>query len=147
MRETRTEREPVQRRRVDATEGVIGKRLPVHQSKLDFSKYAYRWINDDEVRLFQKTKQDDWDLVPNEGQVANGANADMGNAVAVIVGTKPDGSARKAYLCRKLRKFYEDDGEKKADDLDEQLAQLRRGNSAKGEAQGDYTPSGGIRIA
>ena len=135
------------RRRIDNTEGVIGKRLPVHASKLDFSKYAYRWINDDEVRLFQKTKQDDWDFVSNGGEAANGANTDLGDRVSVIVGTKPDGSPRKAYLCRKLRKFYDDDEKKKATDLDEQLAQLRRGNSAKGDLQGDYVPQGGIKIA
>ena len=135
------------RRRIDNTEGVIGKRLPVHASKLDFGKYAYRWINDDDVRLFQKTKQDDWDFVSDGGEVANGANTDLGDRVSVIVGTKPDGSPRKAYLCRKLRKFYDDDEKKKATDLDEQLAQLRRGNSAKGDLQGDYVPQGGIKIA
>jgi hypothetical protein len=147
QREIRTEREAPKRRRVDGNEGVSGQRLPVKTSLLDYEAFAYRWINDDEVRLFQKTKQDDYDIMKNNGEVVNGANTDLGDAISVIVGTKPDGSARRAFLCRKPRKFYDDDQKKKAEDLDEQLARLRRGDSRTGEAQGDYVPSGGIRIA
>ena len=53
----------------------------------------------------------------------------------------------RSYLCRKLRQFYDEDQKMKQTDLDEQLAQLRRGNTAAGEGQGDYVPNGGIRIA
>lgn len=136
---------PERRKRTDAT--VSGKRLAVNTAHLDFDKYVFRFINDAPARLFQMTKQDDWDLVGEDGKAIKPDSTDLGNAVSVVVGTKPDGSAMRAYLCAKLRKFYDDDQKMKQTDLDEQLAQLRRGNSAKGEEQGDYVPSGGIRIA
>lgn len=136
---------PARRRRADV--GTTGKRLAVRTDMLDLEKYVYRWVNDSEVRLFRLTKQDDWDVVLQDGSVLKEDNTDLGNAVSMPVGTKPDGSAMRAYLCCKLRRFYDDDQKMKQTDLDEQLAQLRRGNSAVGEEQGDYIPSGGIRIA
>lgn len=136
---------PERRKRVDAN--VIGKRLAVNTSALDFDKYAYRFINDAPARLFQMTQQDDWDIVDAQGGAVKADSTDMGNAVSSVVGTKPDGSAMRAYLCRKLKRFYDDDQKMKQTDLDEQLAQLRRGNGAKGEELGDYVPSGGIKIA
>jgi len=141
-------REPVEnqrRRRVDID--TIGKRLAVNTTALDFGKFVYRFINDAPARLFQKTQQDDWDLVTAEGATIKSDSTDLGAAVSVVVGTKVDGSPMRAFLCRKPRKFYEEDEKRKADDLDEQLSQLRRGNSAAGELQGDYSTSGGIKIA
>ena len=136
---------PERRKRADAT--TIGKRMAVDTSLLDFDKFKYRYINDAPARLFQMTKQDDWDIVDTAGQTLKTDNADLGSAVSVVVGSKPDGSPMRSYLFRKLRQFYEDDQKMKQTDLDEQLAQLRRGNTAAGEGQGDYVPSGGIRIA
>ena len=150
-RETRSRRSredealPERRKRTEAN--VVGKRLAVNTANLNMEKYAYRFINDAPARLFQMTQQDDWDIVDATGAPVKSDSTDLGNAVSVVVGTKPDGSAMRAYLCRKLRRFYDDDQKMKQTDLDEQLAQLRRGNSAKGEEQGDYIPSGGIRIA
>jgi len=141
-------REPTEnpRRRRDSVE-TLGKRLAVNVSALDFKKFAYRFINDAPARLFQKTEQDDWDVVTTSGATIKHDSTDLGAAVSVVVGTKVDGSPMRSFLCRKPRKFYEDDEKKKADDLDEQLSQLKRGNTAAGELQGDYQPAGGIRIA
>ncbi len=136
---------PERRKRTDAN--VIGKRLAVNTSHLDMEKYAYRFINDSPARLHQMTQQDDWDICDNAGGALKPDSTDLGGAASVVVGTKPDGSPMRAYLCRKLRRFYDDDQKKKQTDLDEQLAQLRRGNDAAGKEQGDYIPSGGIRIA
>ncbi len=136
---------PERRKRVDTA--TVGKRLAVNTAHLDFDKYAYRFINDAPARLFQMTQQDDWDIVDAQGGAVKSDSTDLGNAVSVVVGTKPDGSPMRAYLCRKLRRFYDDDQKMKQTDLDEQLAQLRRGNDASGQEQGDYVPSGGIRIA
>jgi len=85
--------------------------------------------------------------VTGTGDTIKHDSTDLGAAVSIVVGTKVDGSPMRAFLCRKPRKFYEDDEKKKAEDLDEQLSQLKRGNTAAGELQGDYQPAGGIRIA
>ena len=136
---------PERRKRVDID--MTGKRLAVRNDLLDFDKYKYRWINDSDVRLFRLTKQDDWDVVAQDGETLKSDSTDMGAAVSIAVGTKPDGSAMRAYLCRKLRRFYDDDQKMKQTDLDEQLSQLRAGKDARGADMGDYTPSGGIRVA
>lgn len=136
---------PERRKRTEID--MTGKRLAVRSELLDFDKYKYRWINDSDVRLFRLTKQDDWDVVTQDGETLKSDNADLGAAVSIPVGTKPDGSAMRAYLCRKLRRFYDDDQKMKQTELDEQLKRLRLANDKGGDSQGDYVPSGGIRIA
>ena len=133
-----------ERRRKPGSGEVIGRRLAVRESTLDFNSYRYRWINDHEARFMAKTREDDWDLVMNDN--VKDDNADLGNAVSQIVGTKPDGSALRAYLCRKPRKWYEDDQKEKQAELDRQLEQIRVGNDRSGGSQADYIPAGGIRI-
>jgi hypothetical protein len=133
-----------ERRRKPGLGNVIGRRLAVQESALDFNSFRYRWINDNEARFMAKTKEDDWDLVMNDD--VKDDNADLGNAVSQIVGSKPDGSALKAYLCRKPRKWYEDDQAEKRSELDRQLEQIRVGNDRDGSSQSDYVPSGGINF-
>lgn len=145
-RRSRSDEElPARRRRQDID--MVGKRLAVNTSLLDYDRFSYRFINDAPARLFKMTQQDDWDIVKQNGEIVKNDSTDLGDAVSVVVGTKPDGSPLRSYLCRKLRKFYDEDQKKKQTDLDEQLAQLRRGNTKAGDLQGDYVPSGGIRIA
>lgn len=147
-REPRTRRSrseevlPERRKRTDIE--TTGKRLAVPSHLLDHEKYVYRWFNDADTRLMQMTQHDDWDVMANNGAIAS---TDLGDAITRPVGTKPDGSSMKAYLCRKLRRFYDDDQKMKQTDLDEQLSRLRQGTDAKGGSQGDYIPNGGIRIA
>lgn len=126
---------------------TVGKRLAVNMNLLDHSKFAYRFINDAPARLFRMTKQDDWDIVTNDGAVVKTDSTDLGDAVSIIVGVNADGSPLRSFLCRKPRNYYEEDRQKKQTELDEQLKQLRRGNTAAGELQGDYVPQGGISIA
>ena len=123
---------------------ISGKRMAVAESKLDHRKFVYRWINDEPSRMFALTKEDDWDIVPNDG-VKDDA-ADMSTAVTTVVGTKPDGSPLLAYLCRKLRTYYDEDQAGKSAVLDEQIDELRRGNDRSGGSQSDYIPPAGIRI-
>ena len=133
------------RRRKDRDSGELtGTRLAVVKSKLDFDNFAYRWINDSPARLYSKTKEDDWDVVMNDG--VKDDNTDLGNAVSQIVGTAPDGSALKAYLCRKPRTYYDDDQADKSKQLDDQLSELRRGKDRSGGSQSDYVPNTGIRL-
>jgi hypothetical protein len=134
-------------RRRKKREGVIGRRLGVNEHILDFENFKYRWLNDKPGRLVAMTKSDDWDFVTNDGGTVKSDSADLGDVVSQVVGTGPDGNALRAYLCRKPRKFWEEDQAQKQAELDEQLEQIRRGNSKSGESQSDYIPSGGIRIA
>lgn len=139
------DQETRRRRKVRDDGEVIGTRLAVNKSLLDFDSFVYRWINDVPARLRAKTIEDDWDIVRNDGGVKDD-NADLGNAVMQIVGTKPDGSALTAYLCRKPKKFYDEDQAQKTAELDKQLQELRRGNDRSGGLQGDYIPHSGIRL-
>lgn len=136
-RPPKNDREDVQERRRRRDGGVIGRRLGVADDNLNFQKFVYRFVNDDGVRLHQMTKLDDWDIVTNSGDVIEDS-ADLGNAVARVVGKKPDGQPLYAYLCRKLRSYHEEDAARSQADLDEQLSQLRRGNDRHGASQSDY---------
>lgn len=133
------------KRRRKTGPNIYGKRLPVDLSQCDFDNFKYRWINDDEVRLYAMTKQDDWNICAKDGTEIDGS--DLGNAKSQIVGVKADGSAKRAFLCRKPKTFYEEDQIEKQTELDKQLEQLRRGNARDGSSQGDYVPSGGISIS
>lgn len=143
-RHGRPRKEETQRRRKDRL-GVIGNKLAVNESLLNFSEFTYRWVNDTPARIFAKTKEDDWDIVHQDGtEVKDGA--DLGSAVSQVVGSKKDGSPLVAYLCRKPVAWHEADQAEKMRDLDTQLAELRRGNSRDGAKQADYVPAEGIRI-
>jgi hypothetical protein len=136
--------ETQQRRR--KSRAVAGaKRLSVPESLTNFKKFAYRWINDDGIRFYSLTEEDDWELAPqNPKDEAN--SVDIGSAIKRVVGRNADGSPMYAYLCRKLRKFYDDDKADKQAVLDEELEQIRRGNARNGQSQSDYTPNSGIKV-
>ena len=122
--------------------GIHGSRMGVSMDLLDFNQYAYRWINDTPggARMYEKTKNDDWDLVSQDGGVVKNDATD--GAVSIIVGTNPDGSPLRAYLCRKPKTWYDEDQAAKQAELDEQLNQLRRGLTRDGQSQSDYVPAG-----
>lgn len=132
-------RREAERRRRKSGNQMPG-RLGCDPSLLDHSMYQYRWLNDTPGRVITKTKHDDWDLVPQNGEKDD--STDLGGMVSVVVGTMPDGSPMRAYLARKLKTYYEEDKAAEQAILDEQLEQLRRGNDARGKAQSDYVPSG-----
>lgn len=133
------------RRRKKNSAEMVGRRLGVNLSSLDLKRFAYRWMNDVPARIFAKTKEDDWDIVANDGSVVT-ENADIGNAVSQIVGTNADGSPMRAYLTRKPLNFWEDDQKDKQTELDNQLAEMRKGNARDGSAQSDYVPNTGINL-
>lgn len=140
QRESKGETERKRRRKRGS--GVTGQRLGVNSNLLDHSKFVYRWINDDPARIYAMTNEDDWDLVKDPS--VKDDNTDLGSAVSIVVGTNAEGKGKRAYLCQKLKTFFDEDQAAKQADLDEQLDQLMRGNSRSGEAQGDYVPSSGI---
>lgn len=139
-------RPPKQRRRKSSHAQMTGQRLAVNESMLDKANYKYRWINDSPARIMMKTKEDDWDIVTNAGGVVKDDSTDLGNAVSAVVGSHQDGSPMRAYLCRKPKSYWDEDQSAKGAELDEQLAQLRRGMTRAGASQSDYVPNSGIRI-
>lgn len=142
----RPPRQEVHAERRKRRSSVHGSRLGVSEDLLDFNQYAYRWINDvpGGARIYDMTKNDDWDVMTQDGGVLKDDATD--GAISVIVGSNPDGSPLRAYLCRKPKAFYDEDQAEKAAELDEQLAQLKRGNTREGAAQSDYVPTGGISM-
>lgn len=143
-RKEETRQEQTQRRR-KSRGGVIGRRLGVNESMLDFDNFRYRWINDSPARIFSKTKEDDWDIVRQDGAEVKD-DSDVGAAVSQVVGTRPDGSPLVAYLCRKPKPWYEEDQKEKQAELDRQLEEMRRGNDRDGSSKSDYVPHGGISV-
>jgi hypothetical protein len=140
-KEESAKREHERRRRKSATQ-TTG-RLGCDPDLLE-SGFKHRWINDQPGRVIAKTKHDDWDMVPQNG--VKDDSSDLGDMVSVVVGTLPDGSPKRAYLCRKPIKYYEEDKAAEQAKLDEQLRELRRGHDRQGAAQSDYVPTSGIRI-
>ena len=143
-KETRKGTETRRRRTRDSGE-VLGRRLAVIKSKLDFNNFAYRWITDEGVRMHAMTKEDDWDVVMNDG--VKDDSTDLGNAVSVVVGTAANGSPLVGYLCRKPKQYFDEDQAAKSKDLDAQLARLRSGQDRAGGSQSDYIPSTGINLS
>ncbi len=139
----RPRKDRAERRRRGAAE-TTGSRLGVDPSILDHGTYAYHLFNDRPGRLAAKTKRDDWDFVPADGEKEVGT--DLGAAISFYVGTNPDGSPQRAYLCRKLKTYFDEDRADAQAKLDEQLAQLRSGNTRDGASQSDYVPNEGIRL-
>lgn len=138
--------ETAERRRKRGGGYLHGRRLGTNPEYIDHTRYAYRWINDEPGRLVAMTQHDDWDIVTNQGGAVKEDASDLGDAVSLVVGTLPDGSPKRAYLCRKPKKFYEEDQAEKQAELDAQLEQLRRGNDRGGASQSDYVPKGGISL-
>lgn len=138
--------ETAERRRKRGGGYLYGRRMGVNPDLIDFNSYAYRWINDEPGRLVAMTQHDDWDFVPNNGGEMKEDATDLGDAVSQVVGTLPDGSPKRAYLCRKPKKYYEEDQAEKQAELDAQLEQLRRGADRDGALQADYVPQGGISL-
>jgi hypothetical protein len=144
MRETRETEEKEQRRKRDHGD-MTAQRMPVARSMLDLDRFTYRWVNDTAGRL-KFFYDDHWDVVMQDGSGMAPNATDLGAAVSQVVGVSADGKALSAYLMRKPRTYYDEDQKQKNVDLDEQLAQLRRGNDRSGGAQADYIPREGIRL-
>ena len=127
----RTDERRSERRRRDTEIDGHRMRLAIPPNFKDDKENEYRWINDDKSRVFDLTKQDDWDKVPSGG--------DGANSVRRQVGTKVNGDPLWAHLVRKTKAYCEEDRAKQQAVLDEtftQLASGKRGDDANlgGEA-------------
>ncbi len=123
------------RRRSDSFDG-LDYRLDVPDEAKD-SNYVYRWINDEPGRLFQLTEQDDYDFVYDEGIRSEGSgahkNTDGGTRISRIVGRSKTGEPLRAYLCRKLKEYYDEDNRKRQRQWRELTSQVEVGNVPGGD--------------
>lgn len=124
-------------------------RLALDESKLDTEKYEYRWVNTDPGRVEALTQQDDWEIVSDrEGKIKTDATG-AGAEVSVLVGEGQSGNAQRSILCRKLKKYQDEDRQAKYRRIDEQEAALKKAITPGGDgAQGDkfYASEKGIQI-
>ncbi len=124
---SRTEERRGERRRRDTEMDGHRKRLAIPPKYKDDQENEYRWINDDKSRIFDLTKQDDWDKCPAVGDTG-------ANSVRRQVGTKKNGDPLYAHLVRKPKEYCEEDRAKKQAVLAETMNQLaagKRGDDSK----------------
>jgi hypothetical protein len=128
------------RRRGDTSE-TRDMKLFVPEGEKD-PDFEYRWINDVDggTRIRNMTVHDDWDIVETK-TIDNDAE---GSKVARGVGTDEHGKGQRAYLCRKPKKFYEEDYRAKQARLDAREEEMRRGPTRESGLAPDeaYVPQG-----
>lgn len=117
---SRTDEQRGERRRRDTEMDGYRYRLSIPPQYQKDKEHNYRWINDDKSRVFDLTKEDDWDQVQAEGQ-------DGASTVRRQVGTKQNGEPLFAHLVRKPKEFCAEDEAKKQAALDETFEQLAAG--------------------
>ena len=124
--------------------------VPEHQKD---DNYVYRWINDTAGgRIYNKTKEDDWEVVEYaDDQAPAAGDVGEGQQIKRIVGGGANGQPLYAYLCRKPREFCEEDYKAEQAKIDEVENQLRRGGPNQGQsdlpATHAYVPAGGNQIS
>lgn len=116
--------------------------LQIPAEKLELHKFIYRWMSDDEARIFSVTKNDDWSLVHQDGTEIKD-DADFGSAVNKVGGKRKDGSPLRQYLMRKPRKYWDEDQRQREDEIEKMFEEMRRGNDPDGSrAAGTYALDG-----
>jgi len=149
-----------QRRRRDDSGEMRGMRLHIPSTAKD-KNFRYRWINDTPGgRLQGKTLHDDWEIVTQSELAENTKRSrnesydarldtDAGEAVSRIVGTNPDGTALRAFFCKKPLDWFEEDQKKAQARIDEteQAMQYAPPSSKEGlSGPNAYLPSGVNKI-
>ncbi len=123
------------RRRSENFDG-LDYRLHVPDEAKD-ERFVYRWINDEPGRLFQLTEQDDYDFVYDERirteAVGAEKNTDGGTRISRIVGRSKTGEPLRAYLCRKLKEYYDEDNRKRMRQWRELTDQVEQGHVPGGQ--------------
>jgi hypothetical protein len=120
---TRADSIKTERRRRNS-DGLAGRglRLRVDEAHLDRTKFEYRWANDTDNRVFDLTKADDWEVVPDrEGGIRPDSNG-VGAEVSV-----PVGGGQRSVLLRKLKDYHNDDELAKRRAIDETENAMRQG--------------------
>jgi hypothetical protein len=90
-------------------------------------RYVYRWVNDDKYRMTQMTKQDDWDICQTSEFSSDFKNTDGGTSISRIVGRDAHGGIMRAYLCKKLKEYDDEDRAKELRRINQMYTQMREG--------------------
>lgn len=131
------------RRRAQNLSGMRAK-LGVNERDLDRKRFAYRWVN--EENLASRTEADDWDKMAKPGIESTDL---AGSTVSRVVGKHEDGSPKRAYLCQKPRKLYDEDRAAMKRGIDETMTAIRGGRMGVGadQVESTYIPKEGISIS
>lgn len=125
----------------------------IEPEDLDLEKYVYRWVNDENSRIRQLTKGDDYDHVEThelgDGFDIENTDSESNGRVRMLVGTSKGGAPLYAYLLKKLKSYWEDDNEEGVQQREAQMAgRVYRGEATEDDEQrpgGDdqfYVPAG-----
>lgn len=125
-RPTAAEANKTRRRKRNSTEDGARMNLSVEEAMLDRDQYEYRWVSDRGSRLHALTERDDWDIVRQESGEVKDDGSDMGAAVSIVSGAKKNGEPERQYLCRKPKRWAEEDRAEKEARRAEVEEQMRR---------------------
>lgn len=112
-----------ERRKKPGQTVLAGQKLTVDESKLDRSKYQYRFVNDKDGRV-QQLYGVDWDVAPEGAKDDTNSLGSVNSAQAGVSEGKPFN----AVLLRKPKDWFEDDQKEKQKPLDEVEDAIRRNN-------------------
>jgi len=115
----RSEQIKTERRRRTSNLSGRRRRLPLDETKLDRVNFAYRWANDDGMRIHDLTVNDDWEVVTDRGTMDG-----VGAETSLQVGVGTNGNLNRAVLLRKPRHLYDDDrkaAQRRIDDTEKGL--------------------------
>lgn len=140
-KEARATQEKKQRRmRSDLGMGRL-MRLSFPEDGLDRTKYNYHVINDKQGGRLQDLTDphyDNWSFVTKREMQETASrkrgepyddrkDTDPGENVSRIVGTHPDGTALRGYLCKKPKEWFKEDFQKAQANIAEQESAMEKG--------------------
>ena len=142
-RDGKAETETTERRRKRGNKGGLSTKLAITDKIRDNNAgYDLRWINDDAIRLYEVTNEDDWDFVASDGKLSPSADG----ALTRYVGMK-DGKPMNAYLMRKPKAYRAEDKANEQEALDEKMKQIsRNAEGAEALVGRAYTPREGVSL-
>lgn len=127
-RQTRSDEIKTERRRRKGKHlSGTARKLHVNEDAIDRENYAHRWIHDSEMRMYNMTVNDDWDVVRDQDRR--------------LVGEGERGEATRAVLVRKPIKYQDEDDAAKQRQIDEMENAIAAQGAADGEkTDGTYVP-------
>ena len=134
---SREEQERIRRERREGV-GTVGYRLQIPKEKLQLDRFAYRWMSDEEARVYSVTHEGGWAFVHQNGTEIKD-DAEMGSAINVVAGKKKDGSPLRQYLMRKPKEWWNEDQRQRAEQVEDVFAEMNRGNDPDGARHGSRT--------
>lgn len=104
-------------------------------------RYVYHWFNDDKYRLSQMTKHDDWDVCTVDEFSHDFKNTNDGTQISRIVGKDSTGRPLRAFLCKKLKEYDDEDRARELEHLDQIYREMREGEIPGSDSLSRENPS------